>query len=146
MKCIYLFVFVMLSFFGLAQTALSEKYNLDFVDSCLAEIDTSIKVIELRFVNGNDADFEKFIMDAVMKLDHVKFFYCKSERCSLGEDSFKDKKGVSIEIYYESLSCTFSTSNISINPSDGFINRLATTEDKYICWSFKKDSTIVRCK
>ncbi|MEM7163778.1 MAG: hypothetical protein AAF487_15225 [Bacteroidota bacterium] len=138
------FCFVAISFTITGQTPAFEKYNLNIIDTCLTQIDSSIKVLNFRFINGEDSAFEKYFIEAFQKLDHIDYFLYKQSKDNGA--LFDNIKGMSISIYYNSISCYIENGSFTRDKRTGELFYSMTEADQTYCWDFERHQKIKECK
>lgn len=134
---------ILIGFNAIGQSAETMKYNLSIIDSCIAKIDTSIKVVQFRFVNGKDHQFQqKFInsIDSIEFIDYVLYDFSPDY-----SKTIENRRAMTIAIYYESTSCIISTCYLTKDSLTSSTTESSTDSDKKYCWTFKKGEQIKAC-
>ena len=116
---------------------------MKIIDSCICKIDTSYKLLEIRFVNGHDLIFEHILIDTLQTIKHIKhFLYDYSEDVG----GFNTLRGISICIYYESNTCMITAGEFSFSKITGGTSQIITGDDANYCWTFNAGEPIKTCK
>lgn len=143
MKCFFVICILSLTLTAISQNNQIKGYNFKIIDSCISKIDTSYKVLQILFVNGQDLKFEQILIDTLTTLKHIKHFLYNY---SPDVGGFYTLRGVSIRIYYESISCVVNSGEFTFDNLTGETSEAITNNDAYYCWTFKAGESIKPCK
>lgn len=120
-----------------------DDYNLTIIDSCFSKVDSSYKLIHIQFLNGSDKNFEKMFIDTLKTLKYIDYFLYPY---SPDEGRFREVKGISISIYYESKSCLITSGNFLSDPLTFETTKIITSDDLSCCWTFYAGEPVLPCK
>ena len=117
---------------------------MNIIDSCISKIDTTIKVVEFRFVNGKDAIFQQKLIGSIKAIESIDYLLYDFSPCNtLG---IKNLRGMTIYIYYDSTSCMLNCGSYTSDPETGeTIQTVTGLDDRYL-WTFKEGEDIKACE
>jgi hypothetical protein len=144
MKRLFSIWILFISLQSLGQTIESAKYNMSIIDSCISKIDTTIKVVQFHFVGDRDPVFQKKLIKAIDAIESVDCLLCDVSPC--GCANMKKLRGMSISIYYDSISCVLNCGSYTSDPETGETIQTVTVLDDSYCWTFKAGEDIKACE
>jgi hypothetical protein len=144
MKRLFSILILLISLQSFGQTIESGKYNMSIIDSCISKMDTTIKVVEFRFVNGKDPIFQQRLIDSIKTIESIDYLIYDFSPSNTSD--IKNLKGMTIYIYYDSTSCMLNFGSYTSDPETGDTIQIVTGEDDSYCWTFMAGEVIEPCK
>jgi len=125
-----------------AQTGQLPNYNLAIVDSCIAHIDSSVRIVSLRYVNGSDRDLEHYFIQRLSEVDYIQKAL-KNSLVNIPEGHRLN--GIDIAVYLDSKSCLLSASDYLHSEETGELLRIQTGDHFQGCFTFKPEEQVLPC-